>query len=170
MAGPRIPESRKYWFDLALFYCSKRETSVTRLRNYFRRKIREYRIPEDQIPTHLEWIESVLKECETKRIIDHERWAGVLFRDFQRRGKGQRYIRQKMKEKGLESEIPALSFEAGNELELAEALARKTLARNSIRKLEDPRQIRTRVLQKLVSSGFDLSIAKKAIELALNPS
>jgi SOS response regulatory protein OraA/RecX len=167
MAGPRVPESRKYWLDLALFYCSKRETSVPRLRRYFQRKIREYRIPEDGIPRQLEWIESVLQECEAKRIIDHERYAGVLFRDFQRRGKGRRYIEQKLKEKGLASELSALPFEPESELERARELARKTLDRSSVRKLEDPRQIRTRVLQKLVSSGFDLTTAKKAIELAL---
>jgi SOS response regulatory protein OraA/RecX len=170
MAGPRIPESRKYWLDLALFYCSKRETSVPRLRHYFLRKIREYRIPEDQVSTHLQWIESVLQECQTKRIIDHERYAGILHRDLQRRGKGRRYIEQKLKERGIESEIASLPFENESELELAEALVRKTLARSSIQKLGDPRKVRMRLLQKLVASGFDLGTAKKAIETAWNPS
>lgn len=167
MSTPSIPDSRKFWLDLALHYCSKRETSGPRLRRYFMRKMREYRIPEERAPEHLQWIASVLEECASKRIIDHERYAGIVLRDLQRRGKGRRYIEQKMKEKGLESELPSLNFEAGNELELAEALARKTLSRTSIRKLGDAHKIRTRVLQKVVSSGFDLGIAKKAVDLAL---
>jgi SOS response regulatory protein OraA/RecX len=168
MTSPRIPDSRKFWLDLGLFYCSKRETSGPRLRRYFQRKIREYRIPEDQIPQQIQWIDSVLEEFASKRIIDHERYAGIVLRDLKRRGKGRRYIEQKMKEKGLDSEIPGLRFEAGDELELAETLARKTLSRTSIQRLGDPHKIRARVLQKLVSSGFDLGTAKKAVELAFN--
>jgi len=167
MGKSRIPESRKYWFDLALFYCSKRETSRTKLRSYFVRKIREYQIPPEQAPDHLSWCESVLDELQEKRIIDHERYAGILHRDYQRKGKGKRYIEQKMKERGLGEEMKSLEFDREEEMERARTLAGKTLSRPSIQKLSDPYQIRTKLLQKLVTSGFDLEVAKKAIELAL---
>jgi|GEM_PF-2372998 len=169
MGTARIPESRKYWYDLALFYCSKRETSRARLRSYLVRKIREYRITPEEAPRHLEWCESVLDEFQEKRIIDHSRYAGILHRDYQRRGKGKRYIEQKMKERGLETEAKELEFDAAEELDRATQLAEKTLSRASIAKIEDPYQRRTRILQKLVSSGFDLDVSKKAIELALRP-
>jgi len=168
MSRPR-PDSRKYWLDLALFYCSKRETSRTRLRAYFLRKIREYKIPGEDIPRNLEWIDSVLDQCEENKVIDHERYAGILHRDLERRGKGRRYVEQKLKERGLAGELPKLEFSREDELERARALARKTLESSRIRKLTDPRQIRSKVLQKLVSSGFDLATAKQATEQALSP-
>ncbi|NDG83893.1 MAG: hypothetical protein EBX52_02520 [Proteobacteria bacterium] len=168
------PESRKYWLDLALFYCSKRETSRPRLRAYFLRKIREYKIPQDDVPRHLEWIDSVLDQCEQNKIIDHERYAGILHRDLERRGKGRRYVEQKLKERGLSDEYKKLEFDRESEMERACALAGKTLESSRIRKLTDPRQIRSKVLQKLVSNGFDLETAKRAIDHALdrarNPS
>ena len=161
------PDSRKYWLDLALFYCSKRETSRSRLRSYFVRKIREYRIDEEKIPQNLEWIESVLNDCEEKGIINHERYAGILYRDLQRRGKGKRYIEQKLRERGLEEEIKKLEFEKNEELDRARELALKTLERSQIKKLDDPWKVRTKVLQKLISSGFDLAVAKQALDQAL---
>jgi SOS response regulatory protein OraA/RecX len=163
------PDSRKYWIDLALFYCSKRETSRSRLRAYFLRKIREYQIPVDEIPRHLEWIDSVLDQCEQNKIIDHERYAGILHRDLERRGKGRRYVEQKLKERGLSEEFKKLEFDRESEVERACALAGKTLGSSRIRKLTDAREIRSKVLQKLVSNGFDLETAKQAVTRALNP-
>ena len=163
----RIPESRKWWLDLALFYCSKRETSRSKLKGYFVRKMREYRIPTENLSEQESWCESVLDELQEKRIIDHERFAGILHRDYERRGKGKRYIEQKLKERGLSEEISGIEFNSEEELARAHALAVKTLTRSSIKKLTDPYQIRTKVLQKLVSSGFEFDLAKKAVELAL---
>jgi SOS response regulatory protein OraA/RecX len=167
MAPARIPESRKWWLDLALFYCSKRETSRPKLKSYFVRKIREYRIPPDQLDLQLSWCESVLDELQEKKIIDHGRYAGILHRDYERRGKGKRYIEQKLKERGLKDELTALDFNPEEELERASLLVEKTLTRSSIQKITDPRLVRTKLLKKLVSSGFDLALAKKAIELVL---
>ena len=163
----RIPESRKWWLDLALFYCSKRETSRSKLKSYFVRKMREYRIPQDQMDQQVSWCESVLDELQEKKIIDHERYADILHRDYERRGKGKRYIQQTFKERGLGEELSGIEFNPEEELDRAHALAVKTLARSSIQKLTDPYQIRTKVLQKLVSSGFEFDLAKKAVELAL---
>jgi SOS response regulatory protein OraA/RecX len=163
----RVPESRKWWLDLALFYCSKRETSRSKLKSYFLRKMKEYRIPQDQLDQQISWCESVLDELQEKKIIDHGRYAGILHRDYQRRGKGKRYIEQKLKERGLNEELPGIEFNPEEELERASLLAEKTLSRSSIQKLTDPHQIRTKLLQKLVSSGFDFDLAKKAVELVL---
>ena len=167
MGSSRIPESRNYWLDLGLFYCSKRETSRARLRAYFLRKIKEYRIPPEDAPTQVSWFDSVLDELEEKKILDDSRYAGILQRDYLRRGKGKRYIEQKMKERGLTAKIPDLDFDLDSELERACELASKTLNRSSIKKIEDPYAIKTKLLQKLVSSGFEFDLAKKAVELVL---
>jgi regulatory protein len=159
--------TREWWSELALFYCSKRETSRPKLKAYFKRKIREYRIAPEAVPQIDGWIESILDQLEQKKIIDHERYAGMLHRDLQRRGKGKRYIEQKLKERGLSEEIRALEFNPEDEFENAVALARKTLGRSSVKKLESDHAIRTRVMQKLVASGFDLGLARKAVDTAL---
>jgi SOS response regulatory protein OraA/RecX len=131
------------------------------------RKLRGFKLQEDEIPQHLEWIESVLDHCQQKGIIDHDRYAGILQRDLQRRNKGKRYVAQKMKERGLEEEFRKIDFDPEEELARAEALAAKTLDRGSIRKLEDERKIRDKVLQKLLASGFEPGIAIKAADRVL---
>ncbi len=167
MANSKAAESKKYWFDLVLFYCSKRETSRARLSRYLKRKVKEYKIPEEQCPTVLTWIEEVLEECVRLKMVDDERYAGILHREYLRRGKGKRYITQKLAERGLTAEVPALEFAPEYELSRAVELAQKTLSRSSIQKLKEPYEIKNKLLQKLVASGFDYDIAKRATQAAL---
>jgi SOS response regulatory protein OraA/RecX len=59
-----------------------------------------------------------------------------------------------------------MKFSTEAELVRATQLAVKTLQRASVQKIEDPYRQKQKLLQKLVTSGFDFSVGKKAIELA----
>jgi len=160
-----VPESQKDVMNMALFYCGRRETSRPKLRFYLTRKFVTRNDTEENRQRIAGWIEHVLDECERLKIIDHERFAGMLFREYSRRGKGKRYVQQKLKEKGLSEEIPALEFSEDEELEKACALVEKALQRSSLKKVEDRMKLRQKLMQRLISHGFELSVAKKAISL-----
>ncbi len=42
MRKKNVPSTPKEWFDYALFYCSKRETSRPKLQSYLKRKIKTF--------------------------------------------------------------------------------------------------------------------------------
>jgi SOS response regulatory protein OraA/RecX len=167
MRARSIPATRSGWMDLALGYCSRRETSRAILKRYLLRKMREYGVEEEHRERTEAWINEVLDECERLKVVEDVRYAGILHREYQRRGKGRRYIEQKLSEKGLKTELSGLSFDAEGELERACEAASKALEKAAFRKIEDPRKLRTRLLQKLVGAGFDLGTAKKAVDSAL---
>lgn len=160
-----IPQSRKDVMDMALFYCARRETSRPKLKLYLTRKFIDRSESEENQQRVLEWIEQVLDECERLKIIDHERFAGILSREYSRRGKGKRYVQQKLKEKGLSEEVKNIEFAEEDELEKACALVEKTLRRSNFQKIEDRFELRQKLMQRLISHGFELSVAKKAISL-----
>lgn len=160
-----IPQSRKDVMDMALFYCARRETSRPKLKLYLSRKFVSRKESEEDQQKVIEWIEQVLDECERLKIIDHERFADILSREYSRRGKGKRYVQQKLKEKGLTEEVPKLEFDEEAELERACALVEKTLRRSNFQKIQDSFELRQKLMQRLISHGFELSIAKKAISL-----
>jgi SOS response regulatory protein OraA/RecX len=163
---PRL-ESQKAWMDLALWYCSKRETSRAGLLRYLNRKLREASAGEPTSEEVQGWLVAVVEECVRLRIVEDARYADILHREFERRGKGSRYIRQKLIEKGLKERLETLEFDPERELERAVDLARRTLERSTFQKIEEPRELKLKLLKKLVGSGFELGIAKKAVEQAI---
>jgi SOS response regulatory protein OraA/RecX len=148
--------------DLALFYVSRRETSRPRLQTYLQRKVNLEAQPEAR-----DWIEEILQEFERTNIINHARFADMITREYARRGKGKRYIEQKLSEKGVGEQTKEIEFNTEDELSRAIELAIKTAAKSTIQKIEDAYARKQRLLQKLVTSGFDFGIAKKAVEVAL---
>ncbi len=158
----KTTESKKL-MDLALFYCARRETSRSRLESYLLRKVDLKLQPEAKT-----WIEEILKELERLNVINHRRYAEILNREYIRRGKGKRYIQQKLSEKGLKEEILQLDFNTDLELERAVSAAKKASLKSSVQKAENEFARKQKLLQKLISLGFEFSIAKKAIEVALN--
>lgn len=152
----------KRLMDLALFYCAKRETSRPKLQLYLTRKVNLETQPEAK-----EWIEEILKEFERLNVINHERYAGMLNREYARRGKGKRYIQQKLKERGVGEQSKEIEFAAEDELERATTEAIKALGKTALKKIDDPYQKKQKLLMKVVTLGFDYDIAKKAVEVAM---
>jgi len=160
--GARRTYTAKTLMDLALFYVSRRETSRPRLQTYLQRKVNLEAQPEAR-----DWIEEILKEFERTNIINHARFADMIAREYARRGKGKRYIEQKLSQKGVGEQTKEIEFNTEDELQRAIDLATKTAEKSTIRKIEEPYARKQRLLQKLVAAGFDFGIAKKAVEVAL---
>lgn len=170
--------------NLAVFYCSKRETSRASLGNYLQRKCRSQKI-EDSISTP--WINAVLDECEESNVVNDQRYADYLIRDYTARGKGKRYIEQKLKEKGVNKEAREFSTNEDDELTRATLLAKKIIknftakvSRKAEKKAEKDKlskkyqrptneqfELKRKMLQKLITSGFSMELSRKAVDQIL---
>ena len=164
-------QSQDRLMKLAEFYCSKRETSRAYLAKYLRRKCEEQKLEKS---VYEKWIGPVLDTCEKSKFINDARYANILIRDYSGRGKGRRYIEQKLKEKGIDRNLWQFTDEGGSELDRALKLAQKSLENlksKVARKMErksDPRmneafELKQKLMQKLVTAGFSIDICKKAI-------
>lgn len=169
---------------MALFYCSKRETSRAWLGKYLQRKCKEQKIEESDYRV---WIRDVLDTCEEKKIVDDLRYAEMLIREYTRRGKGRRYIEQKLKEKGIHKDTIEVPNDEDSELLRATALAQKIIgslkskvSRKTERKTSKPQtnkyqrrtnekfELKQKMLQKLISSGFSIDLSRKAVDQVLS--
>jgi SOS response regulatory protein OraA/RecX len=163
-------QSLKDLRDLALFYCSKRETSRSRLGLYLKRKC----MGSDIDPT--EWIESILTEFEKLKVIDDDRYAGMLVREYERRGKGKRYVQQKLSERGIRVESRSFETDPEQELERALQTAEKIWTKLIKPTLDNPEEydskakyaLKQKLLQKLVAQGYDFGVAKQACDTVIN--
>jgi SOS response regulatory protein OraA/RecX len=158
--------------NLAMYYCSKRETSRARLGLYLKRKCREQKI-DDSISQ--KWISDALDKCEESKMVDDKRYSEILIRDYTGRGKGHRYVEQKLREKGIQKDLRAYQVDEQSELERALALANKSIdkIKNKMSRKTKPDsryvknesfELKQKMMQKLITSGFSLEISKKAVE------
>jgi SOS response regulatory protein OraA/RecX len=115
-------KSEQSLMNLAEFYCSKRETSRAWLGKYLQRKCREQNIEQS---VYREWIESVLNACEESKMVNDKRYAEILIRELTRRGKGIRYIEQKLKQKGIPKDLREIPEDEEGEFLRALTLAKK---------------------------------------------
>lgn len=178
-----VLKSQESLLNLAMFYCSKRETSRARLAHYLKRKCREQEISE---PIYSQWIEPVLNTCEEKKMVDDHRYAEILVRDYTGRGKGKKYIENKLKEKGIRTGTLEIVTNETEEFERAIALAQKvvcSLTSKVTRKAEkqsskpqkskyqrpmnEKFELKQKMIQKLVTSGFSLNLSRKAADQVL---
>jgi SOS response regulatory protein OraA/RecX len=164
------PKTAREFYDLALKYCSKRETSRTRMESYLLRKARGGLRPledDDQEEANKVAIQEVLEQLIRQQVINDERYAGMLVRDFQRKAKGERYVKNKLREKGLSDQIGAVEHDEEAELERALQVIDKTVTKARFKKIEAPYELKQKLTQKLMQSGFDLTVSKKAVALRI---
>ena len=164
--------SQKDLKELALFYCSKRETSRSKLGQYLARKCRDQDL-EDPLLVQ-QWIETILEEFEHMKIIDDERFGGMIAREYERRGKGKRYVEQKLMERGISKEKFTYSSESEAEEARALEVGAKFWERLLKTKIKIPKsQARNKnaeqylreqkLMQKLVTAGYSFDLIKRIL-------
>lgn len=162
-----LPTTEAEWLARAFAYCERRETSRPKLKRYLLR-VEQVRNGDTEASAKvLSWIENALDACERERLIDHERFAGILTREYERQGKSKNYISQMLIHQGVKEE--SFQFETEPEVELTRAvrLASKIASQQSFKKIKDHELLRLKLLQKLMISGFDSDLAKRAADRAL---
>lgn len=144
---------QKVVFDMAVSYLEKYVVSEKGLKDYLKKKSFDGKV-----------IEKTVEKLRDYGFIDDEKFAKNYFETLNA-SKGKRAIANKLKEKGISSEIIENLLENVDEdsqIEMATALAKKFVKN---------RQIDTKLKQKclahLIYKGYDYSVAQKATKNAL---
>lgn len=156
--------------NIALYYLKRFESSVANLRKVLMRRVNDYAYsnPEFDKSQACEWIEEILTEFEQHQYINDNRYAEIKIRDYLSAGKAERYIRGKMKEKGIEESLVdgILSEQEYSPFENALRLAKKKHIgpyREELRK-----EFRQKDMGTLIRAGFDYDIVTDVLNTSLD--
>jgi len=89
--------------NIALYYLERFETSVQNLKDVLRRRIDKYafQVPEFDKNQAYFWIDEIIEEFEALNYVSDERYAALKVKDYLNAGKSARYIKMKLKSKGV---------------------------------------------------------------------
>ncbi len=157
--------------NIGLYYLKRFESSVANLRKVLQKRVNDYAYqhPEFNRAEAGEWIEEVLREFESYGYLNDERYSEIKIRGYLAAGKSPRYIKGKLKEKGVdENQLDAyLAEEEYDPKEAALRLAKKRRI-GPYRQDEDARrENRTKDMGILVRAGFDYDVVVDVLGLDL---
>ena len=154
--------------NIGLYYLKRFETSVVNLRNMLRRRVNDYayRVPEFNKAEAYEWIEQLLEEFQRVGYLNDNRYAEMKIKSYMVAGKSPRYIKGKLKEKGIDDNlVEKIIDEQGFEpFDAALKLARKKRIGPYSSNEELRKERRSKDLAILVRAGFDYDVAIKVLE------
>ena len=147
--------------NIGLYYLKRFESSVENLRAVLQRRVNAYarENPQWNKAQAEQWIEDILLEFERLHYLDDARYTEIKVRGYLNAGKPARYIKQKLRLKGIEEQQInyILQEQEYNPLQMALKLA----ARKKIgpyRSQEQRREFRQKDMGVLVRAGFDYDI------------
>ncbi|MBO6281245.1 MAG: regulatory protein RecX [Alphaproteobacteria bacterium] len=144
--------------NIGLYYLKRFESSVENLRSVLHRRVNKYAFenPEFDKQQAYQWVEDVLTEFERLHYLDDNRFAEIKVRSYLSAGKPSRYIKQKLREKGIdEQEIDSILDEQEyNPLEMALKLAKRKKI-GPYRPEEQRKEFKQKDMGTLVRAGFD---------------
>ncbi len=148
--------------NIGLYYLKRFESSVQNLRQVLLRRVNDYarQNPEFDRAEAVGWVEELLAEFQNYHYLDDARYAGIKIRDYLNAGKPERYIKNKLRQKGIdEKEIDSLLNEQSYDpREMALAFAKKKKIGPFRLSEDDRRQNRQKDLGTMVRAGFDYDV------------
>lgn len=156
--------------NIGLYYLKRFESSVENLRQVLRRRVNDYAYqnPEWDKEQGYVWIEEVLAEFEGYGYLNDERYAEIKIRGYLAAGKPDRYILNKMKEKGVAEDVVLRLLEAQeyDVFDMALKLAKKKKI-GPFRAEADRREFWQKDAAKLVAAGFEYEVVKQVLDYSL---
>lgn len=154
--------------NIALYYLERFDSSASNLRQVLKRRVFDYaRQTPDFCQSEAEqWINEIITRFEELGYLNDKRYAEFKVDNYLSAGKPERYIRQKMQQKGVSEKIidEVLSDREFDE----EAMATRFAAKKRIgpwRKNEESRhENRQKDLATLVRAGFNYDTAQKIVD------
>lgn len=148
--------------NIGLYYLERFESSVDNLRQVLTRRVNDYAYhnPDFNKFEAYGWIEEILNDFQKWGYLDDSRYAALKVRDYLAAGKPERYIKIKLRQKGIaEDEVNSvLDQEEYDSREMALRLARKKKI-GPFRADDDSRRAnRTKDMGTLLRAGFDYEI------------
>lgn len=153
--------------NIALYYLERFDSSAANLRQVLKRRVFDYarQTPDFDSAEAENWIDDIIFRFEELGYLNDSRYASFKIDDYLLAGKPERYIRQKMQQKGVSEKVVD---EILNNREFdEEAMAARFAAKKRIgpyRADEASRlENRQKDLATLVRAGFGYDIAKKIV-------
>lgn len=154
--------------NIALYYLKRYESSVENLRQVLKRRVNDYAYQNKEFDKSeaYGWIEEIVSDFEGYGYVNDERFIEIRVRDYINAGKSTRYIRGKLREKGISEELAGsvLENQEYDEFETALKLARK----KHIGPFRVDEEIRFENRQKdmgtLVRAGFNYDIVLQVLD------
>jgi len=155
--------------NIALYYLERYESSVQNLREVLQKRILKYKkfFPEYDTKEAFDWAEEVISELEKLGYVDDARFAEMKINSYLSAGKPTRYIKIKLREKGISSAMvdAVLAEKEFSPLDMAIKFAKKKKIGPFTNDAEQRKQNRPKDLGKLVRAGFDYDIALQVLDM-----
>lgn len=153
--------------NIALYYLKRFESSVANLRSVLQRRVNDYAYQNKEFDRGeaYQWIEDILADFQRYGYLNDSRYAEIKIKDYMSAGKSVRYIKGKMREKGIDEEILSalLEDQEYDEFEAALKLAKKKHI-GPFRKDEEARfENRQRDMGTLVRAGFSYDVVRRVV-------
>lgn len=153
--------------NIALYYLKRFESSVANLRSVLQRRVNDYAYQNKEFDRGeaYQWIEDILADFQRYGYLNDSRYAEVKIKDYMSAGKSVRYIKGKMREKGIDEEILSalLEDQEYDEFEAALKLAKKKHI-GPFRKDEEARfENRQKDMGTLVRAGFSYDVVQRVV-------
>lgn len=156
--------------NIALYYLRRFESSTDNLRRVLQKRINDYgrQNPEFDREEALGWAEEILNDFQRFGYVDDKRFAEIRVRDYIKAGKSVRYIKGKLREKGIAEEIisGALEDYQYDEYETALILAKKKRIGPFRATEEDRFNYRTKDIGTLSRAGFSYDVVQRVMGFA----
>ena len=153
--------------NIALYYLKRFESSVANLRSVLQRRVNDYAYQNKEFDRGeaYQWIEDILADFQRYGYLNDSRYAEIKINDYMSAGKSVRYIKGKMREKGIDEEILSalLEDQEYDEFEAALKLAKKKHI-GPFRKDEEARfENRQKDMGTLVRAGFSYDVVQRVV-------
>lgn len=153
--------------NIALYYLKRFESSVANLRSVLQRRVNDYAYQNKEFDRGeaYQWIEDVLADFQRYGYLNDRRYAEIKIKDYMSAGKSVRYIKGKMREKGIDEEILSalLEDQEYDEFEAALKLAKKKHI-GPFRTDEEARfENRQKDMGMLVRAGFSYDVVQRVV-------
>lgn len=153
--------------NIALYYLKRYETSVDNLRKVLQRRVNDYVYQNKEFDKYeaFAWIEEIITDFQNYGYVNDERFTEIRIRDYISAGKSVRYIRGKLREKGIDEELvgSVLDNQEYDEQEAALKFARKKRI-GPYRTEEARAEYRQKDMGTLIRAGFNYDIVIQVME------
>lgn len=153
--------------NIGLYYLKRFESSVENLRQVLQKRVNDYarQTPDFDKAQAYRWIEDILADFERLNYLNDERYTRLKVQNYIAAGKPERYIKIKLRQKGIKEDIVSAQIENEeyNPKEMALKLAKKRKIGPFRQDEESQKLNRSKDLAVLVRAGFDYDVAVEII-------
>lgn len=154
--------------NIALYYLKRYETSTANLRQVLRKRVNDYAFYNKEFDKQeaYAWIEDIVADFLRYGYVNDERFAEIKIRDYKQMGKSVRYIKAKLKEKGLSDDLveQLLETQDYDELEAALKFARKKRI-GRFRATDKQAEYKQKDMAALARAGFSYDVVCEVCQM-----